>query len=242
MCHEGGGRHLPFLEAIILFCLVDSQWKLTINIEPRHEKTCLRGFHPSETQTCLLNNRSLLESWNFGYNKDRYYNCSCTCWSVPLLFAYGINRFSHDVAHTKPADVKEPLFLLYHWVLHSKVIKIHTSPLDCGLEVSQNFAKVQLRKRSLEKSMSAQLRQINCLNYCQQLEHVWRAVCQTKVNWLAVFKLKINYLSPLFGLKSSVLMKMSLNRRKCWMSAEKQREIRSLESAFHIYSEWNFAL
>ena len=23
----------------------------------------------------------------------------CAGWSVPLLFAYGINRFSHDVAH-----------------------------------------------------------------------------------------------------------------------------------------------
>ena len=25
--------------------------------------------------------------------------CRCTGWSAPLLFAYGINRFSHDVAH-----------------------------------------------------------------------------------------------------------------------------------------------
>ena len=25
--------------------------------------------------------------------------CICTGWSAPLLFAYGINRFSHDVAH-----------------------------------------------------------------------------------------------------------------------------------------------
>ena len=25
----------------------------------------------------------------------------CTGWSAPLLFVYGINRFSHDVAHIK---------------------------------------------------------------------------------------------------------------------------------------------
>ena len=28
--------------------------------------------------------------------------CGCAGWSAPLLFAYGKNRFSHDVTHMKP--------------------------------------------------------------------------------------------------------------------------------------------
>ena len=41
--------------------------------EPRHEKTCLRGFRPGKTQTGLLSYRDKLESLNFGFSKYRYY-------------------------------------------------------------------------------------------------------------------------------------------------------------------------
>ena len=41
--------------------------------EPRHEKTCLRGFRPGKTQTSLLSYRDKLEAWTFGYSKKRYY-------------------------------------------------------------------------------------------------------------------------------------------------------------------------
>ena len=41
--------------------------------EPRHEKTCLRDFQSGKTQTSLLSYRDLLESWNFGLSKYRYY-------------------------------------------------------------------------------------------------------------------------------------------------------------------------
>ena len=41
--------------------------------EPRHEKTCLPGLRPGETQTSLLSYRDQLEAWNFGFSKYRYY-------------------------------------------------------------------------------------------------------------------------------------------------------------------------
>ena len=41
--------------------------------EPFHEKTCLRGVWPGETQTSLLSFRSQLEAWKFGYSNCRYY-------------------------------------------------------------------------------------------------------------------------------------------------------------------------
>ena len=41
--------------------------------EPRHEKCCLPGLRPGETQTSLLSYRDKLEAWNFGFSKYRYY-------------------------------------------------------------------------------------------------------------------------------------------------------------------------
>ena len=43
----------------------DNSW---IN-EPRHEKTCLRGFRPGPTQTGLYCHRSWLEVLNFVFRK-----------------------------------------------------------------------------------------------------------------------------------------------------------------------------
>ena len=68
-------------------------------------------FRPGKTQIRLLTYRSQLASWNFGWSKCRYYlrskkqrrwsDCTdlrgCAGWSAPLLFAYVINRFYHDV-------------------------------------------------------------------------------------------------------------------------------------------------
>ena len=68
----------------------------------------------SKTQTSLLSSRDQREAWNFGFSKYRYYTtkqrttkllirlCGCTVLSQPLLFTYGINRFSHGVAHLIP--------------------------------------------------------------------------------------------------------------------------------------------
>ena len=38
-------------------------------LEPRHEKTYLRGLRPVKTQTSLLSYRDQLETCNFGYSK-----------------------------------------------------------------------------------------------------------------------------------------------------------------------------
>ena len=40
----------------------------------------------------------------------------CAGWSAPLLFAYGINRFSHDVAHmSQGADRTGTTFCNWNW-------------------------------------------------------------------------------------------------------------------------------
>ena len=75
--------------------------------EPCHEKTCPRGFRPGKT----LNRPAQLQSLARGLKtrgiilsrqrttKALIRLCRCAGWSAPLLFAYGINRFSHDKAH-----------------------------------------------------------------------------------------------------------------------------------------------
>ena len=52
---------------------VASCTRCNVLYEPRHEKTCLRGFPPGKTQTKLVSDRDELESWNFGFSKYRYY-------------------------------------------------------------------------------------------------------------------------------------------------------------------------
>ena len=79
--------------------------------EPHHEKTCLQGLRPGKTQTNLLSWWDQLGSWNSatasrGIILSRQQTAKVLIrlrrsagWSAPLLFAYGINRFSHDMAH-----------------------------------------------------------------------------------------------------------------------------------------------
>ena len=77
--------------------------------EPRHEKTCLWGLQPGKIQTSLLSTSQgleildiasrciILSRWRTTKTVIRLHGCAG--WSAPLLFAYGKNRFSHDVAH-----------------------------------------------------------------------------------------------------------------------------------------------
>ena len=54
--------------------IISSTYQLSdLQYEPRHKKTCLRGFRPGKTQTGMLSYRDKLESWNFGFCKYRYY-------------------------------------------------------------------------------------------------------------------------------------------------------------------------
>ena len=80
-------------------------------LEPRCEKTGLRGVRPGPTQTRLYNHTRWLEACNFIFRKKR----DCTIYiaktkalisfavTVKLIcvfvFAYAKSRFSHDAAH-----------------------------------------------------------------------------------------------------------------------------------------------
>ena len=70
---------LSFFLVCNLFCREENFMKTesrklhtSVSTEPRHEKTCLRGFRPGQTQTGLLRNKDQLESRNFGFSKYRY--------------------------------------------------------------------------------------------------------------------------------------------------------------------------
>ena len=79
--------------------------------EPRRQKTGLRGFRPGPTQTGLYSHRRWLETWNFGFGKQR--NCTIKVVKTKALnsfavtaklicvfvFAYAKIRFSHVAAH-----------------------------------------------------------------------------------------------------------------------------------------------
>ena len=83
--------------------------------EPRRQKTGLRGFQPGPTQTRLYSHRRWLETWNFGFRKQR--DCTVQVAKTKALisfavtaklicvfvFAYAKIRFSHVAAHIKPA-------------------------------------------------------------------------------------------------------------------------------------------
>ena len=68
---------------------------LSISIfEPRHEKTCLRGFRPGQTQTRLYSHRRLLEAGIVLAMSQ----ISCAA-DLRLCFRiYAKFRFSHDAA------------------------------------------------------------------------------------------------------------------------------------------------
>ena len=80
------------------------------HIEPRCEKTGLRGFRPGPTQTGLYSHRRWLEAFNFGFRKKR--DCAIhVAKTKPLIsfaataklicvfvFAYAKSRFSQNEA------------------------------------------------------------------------------------------------------------------------------------------------
>ena len=90
--------------------LLDYQHSGLCRYEPRHKKTCLRGLRPGMTKTGLLSYRGLLgleisaiARRGIILSRQRKPKAlirlrGCVGWSAPLLFAYGINRFSHGAA------------------------------------------------------------------------------------------------------------------------------------------------
>ena len=83
---------------------------ISLNNEPRSEKTGLRGLRTSPTQTGLYGHRKWLEAWNFVFGKKKY----CTIQVAEkkalisfavtaklicvFVFAYAKIRFSHVAA------------------------------------------------------------------------------------------------------------------------------------------------
>ena len=62
------------IRSVLLFKLLNVDSVMSVKTyEPRHEKTCLQGLRPGKTQTGLLSYRDQLETWNFGFSKNRYY-------------------------------------------------------------------------------------------------------------------------------------------------------------------------
>ena len=79
--------------------------------QPRHDKTCLRGFRPGATQTGLYSHRRWLEALYFGFGKKMdcticvtktktLISCAVTAQLIcTFVFAYAKSRFSHDAAY-----------------------------------------------------------------------------------------------------------------------------------------------
>ena len=79
-------------------------------LEPRHEKTCLRCFRPGPTQTRLYSHRRWLDAWNFGFEKEMncaiyvvktkaLISCAVTAQLIcAFVFSYAEITFSHDAA------------------------------------------------------------------------------------------------------------------------------------------------
>ena len=109
------------------------------------------SVRPSKTHTSLLSNRDQREAWNFGFSNYRYYTtkqqttkllirlCGCTVWSQPLLFTYGINRFSHHVAHLIPNMVTfkkfNPKWHFRGWVQHWRSMCYFSAFMICHFSI-----------------------------------------------------------------------------------------------------------
>ena len=99
--------YVPLLDAryLVGFAVL---WVL---YEPHHEKTCLRGLQLNrpaqlQKQARVLKFRTIASTGIIPSRKRitmvLIRLCTCAVWSAPLFFAYGINRFSHDMAYIIP--------------------------------------------------------------------------------------------------------------------------------------------
>ena len=76
--------------------------KYKMEIEPRHEKTCLRGFRPGLTQTGLYSDSRWFVLYLCSENKDA---------DLCLYFQICKSRFSHDAVHISRAYCKAKTIL-----------------------------------------------------------------------------------------------------------------------------------
>ena len=98
------------VEMPCFFVISKRLWCMSFS-EPRHKKTCLRACDQlrlkpdcSATATSYSLEVSAIVSRGIILSRQRTTKAlirllGCAGWSAPLLFAYGIKGFSHDVAH-----------------------------------------------------------------------------------------------------------------------------------------------
>ena len=86
--------------------VLDEKLILSLLYEPRHKKSCLRVLRLWPAQLQKLDRVEILDRASRGITLSRQRTTKvlirlrgCAAWSAPLLFAYGINRFSHDMVH-----------------------------------------------------------------------------------------------------------------------------------------------
>ena len=105
--------------------LIVKNIRITFSFEPRRQKTGLRGFRPGPTQTGLYSHRRWLETWNFGFRKQR--DCTIQVAKTKTLisfavtaklicvfvFAYAKIRFSHVAAHIETAQLKKKISITF---------------------------------------------------------------------------------------------------------------------------------
>ena len=109
------GKCQPYSSFTFTICFFTSvPWAETNHIitEPRHEKTC-PGFvtrvdsnRPAQLQRVDSLENLDIETRDIILSRQRTIEVLislrwCAGWSAHLFFAYGINRFSHDVAHIR---------------------------------------------------------------------------------------------------------------------------------------------
>ena len=78
----------------------------------------------------------------------------CAGWSAPLLFAYGKNKFSHDVAHIIYDNIKNLKVLLQYLFIHYNIIWAASSKLS-PMRAAKVQASLRIRSVSPEPPLLA---------------------------------------------------------------------------------------
>ena len=113
----------------------------------------------------------------------------CAGWSAPLLFAYGINRFSHDVAHIN-FDVNSSLYIFF--ILSCAKLwkdnadrKPNVSFIAMNLDILHLQLKMSRRTTKPTKwhVCSAKTQSLHCM-LNRQLSFFMRTAVTDKTGWM----------------------------------------------------------
>ena len=154
--------------------------------EPHHEKTCLWGCNQlslkiacSATETSWGLEISAIGSRGNILSRQRTTKVLIRLrWSAPLLFAYGINRFSHDVVHIKLliGQTAQMRRLVWTFVVHLWD--------DLGFVIMWliyfNFKKLSKNRSWPEWAMTL----IDCSQW-HIFVRFWPACCEYTGSWVA---------------------------------------------------------